>query len=60
MHSPVVHTSPEDSVDIAVHIMEDHGFSQVPVIKNGVPVGSISEDMIIKSMGDKKTSAISS
>ena len=59
MHSPVIHTSPEDSVDIAVHIMEEHGFSQVPVIINGLPVGSISEDMIIKSMADKKTSTIS-
>jgi len=59
MHAPVIHTLPDDSVDDAVHLMEEHGFSQVPVIENGVPVGSISEDMIIRSMGDKKTSIIS-
>lgn len=59
MHTPVIHTSPEDSVESAVQMMEEHGFSQVPVINNGVPVGSISEDMILRSMADKKTSTIS-
>lgn len=59
MHYPVIHISPEDTVDRAVHLMEEYGFSQIPIISNGVPIGSISEDMIVKSMADKKSSAIS-
>ncbi|MCD4703498.1 MAG: CBS domain-containing protein [Methanosarcinaceae archaeon] len=59
MHTLVVFVSSNDSVDAAVRLMETNGFSQVPVIDNGVPVGSLSEDMIIRSMADGKTFAIS-
>ncbi|HJH32516.1 MAG TPA: CBS domain-containing protein [Methanosarcinaceae archaeon] len=59
MHSPVIHSTPDISVDEAVRLMEEYGFSQVPVIDNGVPVGSISDDLIIKSMANKKTDIIS-
>ncbi|MDO9517568.1 MAG: CBS domain-containing protein [Methanosarcinaceae archaeon] len=59
MHSPVIHATSDISVDEAVRLMEKYGFSQVPVIDNGVPVGSISDDMIVRSMGDKKANAIS-
>ena len=59
MQSPVIHSTPDISVDEAVRLMEKHGFSQVPVIDNGVPVGSISDDLIIKSMANKKAYKIS-
>ncbi|WP_135606121.1 CBS domain-containing protein [Methanococcoides sp. NM1] len=59
MHTLVIFVSSEDSVESAVNLMEKHGFSQVPVIDNGVPVGSISEDTIIKYMADRKASTIS-
>ena len=59
MHSPVIHATPEISVDEAVRLMEEHGFSQVPVINNGVPVGSISDDQIVRSMAENKTNTIS-
>ncbi len=53
MHTPVVHTCSADSLDVAVKIMEEYGFSQVPVIDNGVPVGSVSSDTILKFMTDR-------
>ena len=59
MHSPVVHTSSNSSIEEAARIMEDHGFSQMPVIDNGVPVGSISTDQIVRSMTDQDLKKVS-
>jgi predicted transcriptional regulator len=42
MHEEVVSVSPDDSVSEAVSKMQEAGFSQLPVIQDGVPVGSIS------------------
>ncbi len=52
MHPSVIHTSSGRSVEEAARIMEEHGFSQMPVIDSGVPVGSISTDQIVRSMTD--------
>lgn len=52
MHPSVIHTSSDRSLEDAARIMEEHGFSQMPVIDNGVPVGSISTDQIVHSMTD--------
>ncbi|WP_115862637.1 CBS domain-containing protein [Halorussus litoreus] len=47
MHEEVVSVSPDDSVSEAVSKMQEEGFSQLPVINDGVPVGSISfEDLM--------------
>ncbi len=59
MHSPVIHVSPEDSVEEVVSLMHAHGFSQIPVLENGIPVGSISEDLIVKLMAESKKKSIS-
>lgn len=59
MHTLVIFVSSDDSVESAVHLMEKNGFSQVPVIDQGVPLGSISEDTIIKVMTERKASDIS-
>lgn len=59
MHSPVIHVSPDDSVEAAVNLMQTHGFSQVPVLDGGIPVGSVSEDMIVKLMAENKKKSIS-
>lgn len=59
MHSPVVHVSPDDSVEEVVNVMHTYGFSQVPVLERGVPVGSISEDMIVRLMGESKKKPVS-
>ena len=59
MHSPVIHTSSDSSIEVAARIMEDHGFSQMPVIDDGVPVGSISTDQIVHSMTDQDLKKVS-
>jgi predicted transcriptional regulator len=59
MHSPVIHTSSDDSIEEAVRKMEEHGFSQLPVIDSGVPVGSISTDQIVRSMTDQDIKKVS-
>jgi predicted transcriptional regulator len=59
MHSPVIHVSPYDSLEDVVNLMHAHGFSQIPVLDGDVPVGSISEDMIVKLMGENRKKSIS-
>jgi predicted transcriptional regulator len=59
MHSPVIHTSSDSSIEEAARIMEEHGFSQMPVIDNWVPVGSISTDQIVHSMTDQDIKKVS-
>ncbi len=59
MHSPVIHTSSNSSIEEAARIMEEHGFSQMPVIDSGVPVGSISTDQIVRSMTDQDLKKVS-
>jgi predicted transcriptional regulator len=59
MHSPIIHTTSESSLEIAARILEEHGFSQMPVIDGGVPVGSISTDQIVASMMDQDIKKVS-
>ncbi len=59
MHSPVIHTSSDSSIEDAAGIMEEHGFSQIPIIDSGVPVGSISTDQIVHSMTDQDIKKVS-
>jgi predicted transcriptional regulator len=47
MSSPVVTVKASDSVGKAVAVMREHGFSQVPVVSKGLPVGSVSERGIV-------------
>jgi len=47
MHTDVASIGPDDPVRKAVERMQEQGFSQLPVITDGVPVGSISESDII-------------
>jgi predicted transcriptional regulator len=42
MHSPVIAVAPDDSVRRAVETMSDEGYSQLPVVRDGYPVGLIS------------------
>ncbi|MFW5937508.1 MAG: CBS domain-containing protein [Halanaeroarchaeum sp.] len=52
MHETVVSVSPDDEVSVAVEKMQEEGYSQLPVITNGVPVGSISESDIVSAGED--------
>jgi predicted transcriptional regulator len=59
MHSPVIHVSPNDSVEEVVNLMHTYGFSQIPVLEREVPIGSISEDMIVRLMSESKKRPVS-
>lgn len=59
MHSPVIHIASDDSIEEVVTLMHTYGFSQIPVLERGIPVGSISEDMIIRLMAENKKKSIS-
>jgi len=59
MTFPVIAVTPSDTVDHAVKLMEKHGFSQLPVIEEGVPVGSISENVVVQAMGTEDFGKVS-
>lgn len=59
MHSPIIHTTSDSSLEEAARILEEHGFSQMPVLDGGVPVGSISTDQIVASMTDQDIKKVS-
>lgn len=48
MHESVVEVSPSDPVSVAAQRMEAEAYSQLPVIDNGVPVGSISQSDLVQ------------
>jgi len=63
MHESVVSVSPDDPVSVAVERMQEEGYSQLPVIDEGVPVGSISDSDVIhagEEVGDKPVREIMS
>lgn len=63
MHERVVSVSPEDPVSLAVERMQEEGYSQLPVIEEGVPVGSISDSDVIhagEEVGEKPVREIMS
>jgi predicted transcriptional regulator len=41
MHSPVVSVAPDDSVHETTELMDEKGYSQVPVVREGTPQGLI-------------------
>lgn len=55
MHTAIVSVSPDDAVRDAVESMNDEAYSQLAVIQNGVPVGSISQSDVVhagENVGD--------
>ncbi|WP_280536520.1 CBS domain-containing protein [Halopenitus sp. POP-27] len=42
MHETVVSVAPDDGVSDAFDLMDEEAYSQVPVLQNGIPVGSLS------------------
>ncbi len=54
MSSPVIYIKPEDTILEASKIMEEHKISQLPVIKNGIQVGCVTEDLLIKVIAKEK------
>jgi predicted transcriptional regulator len=54
MKSPVVHVTPRDTIAHASRLMEENDFSQLPVIENGVQVGSISEARLVSEVTSER------
>lgn len=50
MCSPVFSVEAKDSVRTAIEIMEEHGVSQLPVMKDGTIVGTISEATVVRHL----------
>lgn len=49
MHETVISIAPTDTVHDAVKKMQNEGYSQLPVIENGTPLGSLSEGDVIRA-----------
>ena len=47
MHETVINVAPDDELREAVGKMEDEAYSQLPVIQEGIPVGSISQSDLV-------------
>ncbi|MFP8888609.1 CBS domain-containing protein [Natrialbaceae archaeon A-CW2] len=47
MHEDVVSVGPDDPVSKAAHRMEQEAYSQLAVIQDGIPVGSISQSELV-------------
>ncbi|MFQ5888358.1 MAG: CBS domain-containing protein [Candidatus Hydrothermarchaeales archaeon] len=54
MRSPVIAVSPEDPLKKVSKLMEENNISQMPVVKKGVQIGSISEARVIHEMTSGK------
>lgn len=52
MNSPVVSVEPDDSVHETTILMNERGFSQVPVVREGTPEGLIGTADIRQQTGD--------
>jgi predicted transcriptional regulator len=50
MCQPVYSVLASDPISRAVHIMEERGISQVPVLEDGIPVGCVSETALVTAM----------
>jgi predicted transcriptional regulator len=54
MHMPVISVEPQDPISRAVDIFEKNNISQLPVIERGIPVGCISESVIVKAIEQQR------
>ena len=47
MTHPVIHAKPDQTVREVIRIMQTTGFSQVPVLDDGKPIGSLEESVLL-------------
>ncbi len=53
MNSPVIYTTPDAPLKEVIDVMMDRGISQLPVLKDGRVVGSVTESSIIRALISK-------
>lgn len=58
MHSEVVSVSPDEAVSDAARRMEEEAYSQLPVIQEGIPVGSISQSDLVGLDEESRNEAV--
>ncbi len=58
MKSPVLFISPESTLKEASKLMEKHGISQLPVVREGRQLGSISEELVVNEISFTKPEKI--
>ena len=54
----VICVEASDPLSKAINLMREHGISQLPVLKNGSPIGSISESTIARKLEKVKSTAM--
>lgn len=54
MKSPVVHVTPKDTIAYATRLMKENDISQLPVLENGIQVGSISEAGLVSAVTSER------
>lgn len=54
MHEDVVAVGPEESISEAVKVMDEEAYSQLPVLQDGIPVGSISQSDLVRLDADAR------
>ena len=59
MHTNVVSVAPDDAIREAVRTMEVDAYSQLPVLRNAIPVGSISEGDLVHVDEDARDEPVS-
>jgi cystathionine beta-synthase len=53
----ILYVYPDDSISSAITLMQLHGVSQLPVLKDDVQVGSIRENAVMKKLSDNASSS---
>ncbi|ELZ13976.1 CBS domain containing protein [Halovivax asiaticus JCM 14624] len=59
LNEDVVSVSPDDAVSDAATLMESEAYSQLPVIQDGIPVGSISQSEFVHLDEDSRNEPVS-
>jgi predicted transcriptional regulator len=52
MNTPVVEVAPDDAVAATKELMDEGGYSQVPVVRDGIPHGLIADSDIRRGPGE--------
>ena len=58
MNEPVVSVEPDDSVRQTTELMDTQGYSQVPVVRDGTPVGLIGNSDIRQRSGETDADSV--
>lgn len=59
MSRPVISAGPEVTVAEAIRTMTEHGFSQLPVLRQGVPVGAVGERTVMRLLAGSRNPSVS-